>query len=214
MKRWWMVAALALALSTFGVAQSDQQSAADRDAASRAQAPAGTQPVQTEQQTVVRPQTKPIKVTPAVISSAQKALADRGYEPGPVDGVIGPRTRAALSKFQSDQGITQTGSLDANTMEKLNVGGAQSVASAPADIGRGGKAFGHDIKGGHPIAASKALGQGAESAGKKVGKGAKSVAVGAADKVGKGLSAIGHKISDKTEGKKDKDDTTPHNPQL
>ncbi len=33
------------------------------------------------------------------VQELQRALADRGYDPGPVDGVMGTRTRAALRKY-------------------------------------------------------------------------------------------------------------------
>ncbi|MGB3201762.1 MAG: peptidoglycan-binding domain-containing protein [Nodosilinea sp.] len=34
----------------------------------------------------------------------QQQLAQRGYDPGPVDGVAGPKTQRALRKFQQSQG--------------------------------------------------------------------------------------------------------------
>ncbi|HEU5450559.1 MAG TPA: peptidoglycan-binding domain-containing protein [Terriglobales bacterium] len=208
MKRWWISAALAFSLAGFAAAQtapSDQQSSK----------PEGTKITDTQTDTIVQPKAKPVAVTPGVIESAQKALIHRGYDAGSADGVMGPRTRAALRKFQADQNLAQTGELDVNTMEKLNVGSTQTLSAAPSDVGRGGKAFGHDIKGGHPVAAGKAMGQGVGTSAKKVGKGVKSAVVGGVDKVGHGLSAIGSKVSNKTEGKdKDKDkNKTPQNPQ-
>ena len=32
----------------------------------------------------------------AKVRTAQQALADKGYNPGPVDGLMGPKTRAAV----------------------------------------------------------------------------------------------------------------------
>jgi hypothetical protein len=48
--------------------------------------------------------------------------------------------------------------------------------SAPGDVGRGGKAAGHDVKTGHPVEAGKSIGEGTGRAGKDVGKGTASVA--------------------------------------
>jgi hypothetical protein len=46
------------------------------------------------------------------ITGAQARLANLGYHPGAVDGQLGPRTRAAIEQFQTDQGLDVTGELD------------------------------------------------------------------------------------------------------
>lgn len=56
----------------------------------------------------------------ARIPRAQRTLATAGYNPGPADGIIGPRTRAALRAFQRDSGLPVTGELDAATAARLN----------------------------------------------------------------------------------------------
>ncbi len=35
----------------------------------------------------------------AEVKAAQQALRDKGYDPGPADGMMGPRTRAAVRDF-------------------------------------------------------------------------------------------------------------------
>jgi len=42
------------------------------------------------------------------IRSIQRVLADRGYEPGPVDGVLGAATRAAIMAYEHDHGLPIT----------------------------------------------------------------------------------------------------------
>ena len=54
-----------------------------------------------------------------LIRQAQIALRDAGFEPGRIDGVMGPRTQAALRQFQAAQGLPQTGSLDGDTQKEL-----------------------------------------------------------------------------------------------
>jgi len=49
----------------------------------------------------------------------QTRLNQLGYKVGTVDGVIGPRTTDALKKFQSDNSLSVTGTLDAQTIRKL-----------------------------------------------------------------------------------------------
>jgi peptidoglycan hydrolase-like protein with peptidoglycan-binding domain len=55
------------------------------------------------------------------VKSLQKALQDKGMDPGPVDGMMGPKTQAALRAYQKDQNLPQTGRTDAQTLEKLGV---------------------------------------------------------------------------------------------
>jgi peptidoglycan hydrolase-like protein with peptidoglycan-binding domain len=61
--------------------------------------------------------------------NAQQALQAKGYNPGPIDGVHGPRTSAAIRDFQKAEGLTVTGQIDGETRARLM---AQSSAPAPA----------------------------------------------------------------------------------
>jgi peptidoglycan hydrolase-like protein with peptidoglycan-binding domain len=54
-----------------------------------------------------------------VVREAQIALRDAGFDPGGIDGVMGPKTRQALREFQASQGLPQTGKLDATTHRQL-----------------------------------------------------------------------------------------------
>ena len=63
------------------------------------------------------------------IERLQQALTERGQEPGGVDGVMGPATRQALAKFQRENDLKPTGSLNEQTAQQLGlefseVGGA------------------------------------------------------------------------------------------
>jgi lipoprotein-anchoring transpeptidase ErfK/SrfK len=51
----------------------------------------------------------------------QLALARRGLSPGSIDGVSGGQTRAAIAAFQLQQGLSQSGELDAATRARLLV---------------------------------------------------------------------------------------------
>jgi Putative peptidoglycan binding domain len=184
MKRAYLSAGLFLCLATFVAAQDNT--------------PSGTKPVAHDDSSVVQPVTKPVKVNSSTVKAAQTELKKQGYDPGAADGVDGPQTRAAISKYQADKGLKQSGHLDADTLSKLNVGGGHVIASAPSDLGRGGKAFGHDVKNGHPVDAGKALGKGTGDFGKKVGEGTKSATVDGAKKVGHGASDVGKKIDGKS----------------
>ncbi|MEO0453324.1 MAG: peptidoglycan-binding domain-containing protein [Verrucomicrobiota bacterium] len=53
------------------------------------------------------------------VAQAQRTLNEIGYHAGPVDGVFGPKTSAALSQFQSATGLPITGKLDSATSTRL-----------------------------------------------------------------------------------------------
>lgn len=63
---------------------------------------------------------------------AQQALASRGFDPGPVDGVWGQRSRDAAMGFQRANNIEPTGTLTAATLNALNVAPPQAAARRPA----------------------------------------------------------------------------------
>lgn len=60
-----------------------------------------------------------IKPTPALIAEIQTLLQEAGYKPVPADGKIGKKTIDALRKFQQENGISPTGKIDQETIEKL-----------------------------------------------------------------------------------------------
>ena len=49
--------------------------------------------------------------TQARVAAIQRALARLGYDPGSADGVLGPKTRAAIRAFQADVGLPKDGRL-------------------------------------------------------------------------------------------------------
>ena len=110
------------------------------------------------------------------IKKVQEALRDKGYDPGPIDGVMGSQTRKAISQYQKSENLCVTGHLDADTAGKLGVG-RESVGgdfkAAGKDVGRGGEGVGHEMKQGKPVAAGKDLGESVGKGGKKVGEGVK-----------------------------------------
>ena len=53
------------------------------------------------------------------VREAQQTLHDRGYSPGPIDGRLGSRTRAALRQYQKDENLPVTGWLDADTARRV-----------------------------------------------------------------------------------------------
>ena len=77
----------------------------------------------------------PVAVTARVdwrVAQVQELLKDAGFNPGPIDGILGPRTKGALRRYQASQGLPETGALDEATRQALlpsertpEVGGAK-----------------------------------------------------------------------------------------
>ena len=61
----------------------------------------------------------PVNVEGMTIFEMQERLNELGYKLGTVDGVSGPRTVEALKKFQSDNKLPPTGTIDPETIRKL-----------------------------------------------------------------------------------------------
>ncbi len=66
--------------------------------------------------TLLRPTRRP----DPPVQDAQRRLHQQGYDPGPLDGVMGEHTRAALRQFQRHEGLTVTGNLDPKTKARLS----------------------------------------------------------------------------------------------
>ena len=205
MKRAWTTLVLVSALTAFLTAQqapppAQDSTTAPRDSSQpttstqttkqsahqRMQAekhPGGTEVTKKQVKTEVQPVTKSVGVTPEIILAAQKALNAKGYKAGTPSAQMNSQMRKAIGKFQKDEKLKVTSKLDENTLSHLNVGGMDTFGAAPADVGRGAKAAGHNIAAGHPIAGAKAMGKGIGRSGKKVGEATKSVVVSGKDKV-------------------------------
>ena len=111
------------------------------------------------------------------VKKVQQTLRDKGYDPGQIDGRMGPQTRGAIGQYQQAENLPVTQHVDARTAEKLgverepepSVGG--SFKQAGQQVGAGGEQFGHEISKGKPVAAGKDLGKSIGRGGKDVGQG-------------------------------------------
>ena len=56
-----------------------------------------------------------------LVRDAQRALNDKGFSAGAVDGIMGPHTETALRQFQQAQGLDTTGNLDQQTISALGL---------------------------------------------------------------------------------------------
>ena len=59
-----------------------------------------------------------VAATPDLIRRVQQALVNAGYNPGPVDGISGPRTLQAVKSFQQENNLA-AGELTKETLRAL-----------------------------------------------------------------------------------------------
>ena len=111
------------------------------------------------------------------ITKVQKALKEKGFDPGPIDGLMGPRTSKALRDFQIQNDIQVTGEINRETLDRLGLKGSL--------MGRVGSSFrtAGDAIAGAATTGAKATASGATTGAKATAKGAtgggKAVASGA-----------------------------------
>ena len=67
-------------------------------------------------------------LSPERIMQVQQALQRKGFNPGPIDGVIGPMTREAVRSYQDRYGMPATGEIDNQTLYAL---GGTELAGQP-----------------------------------------------------------------------------------
>ena len=55
------------------------------------------------------------------VMTLQQVLKEKGQDPGPIDGILGPKTKSAIKSFQRASGLEQTGEANKETREKLGI---------------------------------------------------------------------------------------------
>ncbi len=64
------------------------------------------------------------------VQLVQSGLAELGYSPGPVDGVLGEQTRQAIRKFEQDRRLVETGQISPRLLRELRKITGVSVLSS------------------------------------------------------------------------------------
>ena len=62
---------------------------------------------------------QPTTLSQSEIMTVQTRLKEIGFNPGPLDGLYGPRTESAIKAFQSAQGLPPTGRADLELLNRL-----------------------------------------------------------------------------------------------
>jgi len=69
----------------------------------------------------MRTRVEPIPMSRADIRRVQELLAEAGFDPGPLDGIVGPRTRAAVEGFEQAQNLPTTGTVTPGLLDLLSI---------------------------------------------------------------------------------------------
>jgi hypothetical protein len=56
-----------------------------------------------------------------IVTKVQKRLIELGYDPGPVDGCMGPKTTEAIRAYQSDNQMSPSGDITSELVESLEI---------------------------------------------------------------------------------------------
>ncbi len=126
-----------------------------------------------------------------LITKVQSALKSKGFDPGPIDGLMGPRTNRALREFQIQKDIQVTGEINKETLGRLGIKGSfmgrvgsgfktagGAVAGAATTAGKA-TARGAKVAADASVTAAEATASGANTAAGAATTGAKATASGA-----------------------------------
>jgi putative peptidoglycan binding protein len=80
------------------------------------------------------------KSSPDQVKGAQEQLKSAGLYNGPTDGMMDPDTRAALARYQQQNGLRATQTLDQRTLARLNSGQTSGVGSSAPSGNQGASA--------------------------------------------------------------------------
>jgi peptidoglycan hydrolase-like protein with peptidoglycan-binding domain len=148
----------------------------------------------------------------ATVKQTQQVLKDKGYYDGPIDGIIGPKTRAGLRQYQKEASLPVTGRFTRETAQKMDV---VDASTSPADyfenagdaigsqyskggkaVSRGSKDMAADVKDGEITAGAVDFGKGIGKGAKHVGVGTKDATVSAAKGTADGAEDVADKAGD------------------
>ena len=67
----------------------------------------------------MRTRVAPVQMSRDDVRRAQALLAELGFDPGPIDGLIGPRTRTAVQTFEQAKGLPASGEVTPALIDRL-----------------------------------------------------------------------------------------------
>jgi hypothetical protein len=77
-------------------------------------------------------QISPDQLSSDKVRELQQSLQAQGVSPGPIDGIVGPKTQQAIRQFQQQEGIAGNGQLNEQTLQALDLEVEEFMGAAPA----------------------------------------------------------------------------------
>jgi hypothetical protein len=115
-----VVAAALIVLAAVGLTRSHTtHTPAPAASARTSQSARPVQPTSPAQPTTPAQPTAPAVVPSASVKTLQQQLGQLNYYEGPVDGIMGPQTVAAIKDLQRQASLPQTGTMNADTQAAL-----------------------------------------------------------------------------------------------
>lgn len=108
------------------VSQQAAETRTSRPSAPGKQTPPASSPSPTARESVRNESSQVTSATNKVsgreqVRVVQERLKTAGFDPGPIDGILGARTKSALHKYQASRRLSNSGTLDDKTLKSLGV---------------------------------------------------------------------------------------------
>ena len=101
-----------------------------------------------------REETVPLQLTAGQVAQMQQKLNEQGLSAGRTDGLWGPDTSAAVTRFQEKNGLRASGQLDQDTLRALGMVDAAPAATLPQGTASPAPASPPDTAGTRPATAA------------------------------------------------------------
>jgi peptidoglycan hydrolase-like protein with peptidoglycan-binding domain len=139
--RHWIVVGTAFAsASAFAAGDKQQRTQSDEQPQRSSASSSMHQSQQSQSQPAQQRQQVGAAHSEEQVKQVQEKLSGMGYDVGPVDGIVGPKTQSALREFQQDKGLQATGELNSQTLAAIEAGGASGAAGPAGPTGQAGSA--------------------------------------------------------------------------